>query len=50
MLGGETEAIRIEDLGVDKAEFVVTTGARRELHQAKCSHPSGKWSLASAQS
>ena len=46
MLGGETEAIRIEDLGVDKAEFVVTTGARRELHQAKCSHPSGKWSLA----
>ena len=46
MLGGETEAIRIEDLGVDKTEFVVTTGARRELHQAKCSHPSGKWSLA----
>ena len=46
MLGGEVEAIRIEDLGVDKTEFVVTTGARRELHQAKCSHPSGKWSLA----
>ena len=46
MLGGETEAIRIEDLGVDKTEFVVTTGACRELHQAKCSHPSGKWSLA----
>ena len=46
MLGGKTEAIRIEDLGVDKTEFVVTTGARRELHQAKRSHPSGKWSLA----
>ena len=46
MLGGEVEAIRIEDIGVDKTEFVVTTGARRELHQAKCSHPSGKWSLA----
>ena len=46
MLGGETEAIRIEDLGVDKAEFVVTTGMRRELHQVKRSHPSGKWSLA----
>ena len=46
MLGGETEAIRIEDLGVDKTEFVVTSGARRELHQAKCSHPNGKWSLA----
>ena len=46
MLGGETEAIRIEELGVDKTEFVVTTGARRELHQAKRSHPNGKWSLA----
>ena len=46
MLGGKTEAIRIEDPGVDKAEFVVTTGPRRELHQVKRSHPNGKWSLA----
>ena len=46
MLSGETEAIRIEDPGVDKAEFVVATGARRELHQAKRSHSNGKWSLA----
>ena len=46
MLGGETEAIRIEELDVDKTEFVVSTGARRELHQAKRSHPNGKWSLA----
>ena len=46
MLGGETEAIRVEAPGVDKAEFVVTTGTRRELHQAKRSHPNGKWSLA----
>ena len=46
MLGGETEAIRIEELGVDKAEFVVTAGMRRELHQVKRSHPSGRWSLA----
>ena len=46
MLGGETEAIRIEVPGVDKAEFVVTTGMRRELHQVKRSHPTGKWSLA----
>ena len=46
MLAGGTEAIRIEDLGVDKTEFVVTTGTRRELHQAKRSHPNGKWSLA----
>ena len=47
MLGGSTEAIRIEDPGVEKAEFVVTVGSRRELHQAKRSHPNGKWSLAS---
>ena len=46
MLGGETEDIRIEDPGVDKIEFVVTKGTRRELHQAKRSHPSGKWSFA----
>ena len=49
MLAGETEAIRIEDPGVDKAEFVVTTGARRELHQVKRSHSNGKWSLAAFQ-
>ena len=47
MLGGSTEAIRIEDPGVEKAEFVVTIGSQRELHQAKRSHPNGKWSLAS---
>ena len=46
MLHGDTEAIRIEDPGVEKAEFVVTVGSRRELHQAKRSHRSGKWSLA----
>ena len=46
MLQGDTEALRIEALGVEKTEFVVTTGSRREFHQAKRSHPSGKWSLA----
>ena len=46
LLDGDTEAIRIEDPGVEKAEFVVTAGPRRELHQAKRSHPNGKWSLA----
>lgn len=46
MLRGDTEAIRIEHPGVDKAEFVVTTSSGRELHQVKRSHPSGKWSLA----
>ena len=47
MLGSSTEEIRIEDPGVEKAEFVLTIGSRRELHQAKRSHPNGKWSLAS---
>ena len=45
LLRGETDSIRIEDLGYDKAEFVVRTGQRREFHQAKRSHGSGKWSL-----
>ena len=47
MLLGSTEALRIESPGVEKAEFVVTTGRGREFHQAKRSHPNGKWSLAS---
>ncbi len=46
MLQGRADAIRIEQPGVDKTEFVVTVGSRRELHQAKHSHTSGKWSLA----
>ena len=48
MLQGDTEAIRIEppSVEVEKVEFVVTVGPRRERHQAKRSHPSGKWSLA----
>lgn len=50
MLRGDTEAIRIEDPGADKTEFVVTVGSNRELHQAKRSHPSGKWSLSALQS
>ena len=45
MLHGDTEVIRIEPPGVEKAEFVVTVGSRQELHQAKRSHPNGKWSL-----
>ena len=50
LLRGETESIRIEDPVVDKAEFVVETGAHRELHQVKRSHPNGKWSLAALRS
>ena len=45
VLQGEAEAIRIEAPGLHKAEFVVTTGRHRELHQVKRSHPDGKWSL-----
>ena len=45
MLQGETEAIRIEDPGIEKAEFVVTTASGKEFHQAKRSHTKGKWSL-----
>ena len=45
LLHNDTGAIRIEDPGVKKAEFVVTVGSQRELHQAKRSHPNGKWSL-----
>jgi hypothetical protein len=47
MLDGKADSIRIEDPGVTKAEFVISHGGRRELHQAKRSHPDGKWSLAS---
>lgn len=47
MLHGQAESIRIEDPGVTKAEFVISSGGQREFHQAKLSHPDGKWSLAS---
>ncbi|WNV04263.1 hypothetical protein RP726_17920 [Candidatus Methylospira mobilis] len=46
MLHGTAGSIRIEDPGVEKAEFVLTRNGVRELHQAKRSHPDGKWSLA----
>jgi hypothetical protein len=46
MLMGSSDAIRIEDPAVDKAEFVVSKGPAQEFHQAKRSNPSGKWSLA----
>ena len=46
ILFGSAEAIRLEEPDVDKAEFVVTTGSRREFHQAKRSNSDGKWSLA----
>ena len=46
LLHGETDTLRIEVPGIDKAEFVVAAGTRREAHQAKRSHPAGRWSFA----
>ena len=45
VLGGDTESIRVESPGLEKAEFVVTRGSLKELHQVKRSHTNGKWSL-----
>ena len=45
IINRHAENIRIEDLTVDKAEFVITAGDHQELHQAKRSHSSGKWTL-----
>ena len=46
LLRGETDTLRIEVPGIDKAEFVVSTGMRCEAHQVKRSHHKGKWSFA----
>lgn len=48
MLRGETDSLRIEPPGpgLDGVEFVVEAGGHWEYHQAKRSHRSGKWSLA----
>ena len=46
LLGDEADAIRIEAPDAEKAEFVVTVGSWRELHQVKRAHQSGKWTLA----
>jgi rRNA-processing protein FCF1 len=46
MLQGSCESIRIEDPGIDKAEFVLAFGGVRERHQAKRSHRTGRWTLA----
>ena len=46
MLQGACESIRIENPGVDKAEFVLSVSGRQEWHQAKRSYPSARWTLA----
>ena len=45
MLQGACESIRLEEPGVDKAEFVLSVSGYGEWHQAKRSHPSGRWTL-----
>ena len=50
IINKEAESIRIEDPTIDKAEFVITAEGRQEFHQAKRSHPSGKWNLSFLQS
>ena len=45
MLRGETDSLRIEPPGMAGVEFVVQAGAQQEFHQAKRSHPNGKWSI-----
>ena len=46
MLRDGTDSLRIEPPGLDGVEFVVKSGGGQEYHQAKRSHPSGKWSVA----
>ena len=50
MLRGETDSLRIEVPGLHGVEFVVQSGAHKEFHQAKRSHQSGKWSIATLES
>ena len=45
VIKGEAESIRIEDPSFPAAEFVLSIENRHEFHQAKRSHPRGKWSL-----
>lgn len=45
IIDGQAESIRIEEPTADKAEFEIKTNSQQELHQAKRSNPTGKWSL-----
>jgi len=46
IIRGQWEAIRIEEPGVEKAEFVLRGAAEKSLHQAKRQAGDGKWTLA----
>lgn len=47
VLDGTAGSIRIEDPGIDKAEFTIRANGCTEYHQAKLPCSSGKWNLAS---
>ena len=46
MLRGEWDAIRLEQPGVEKAEFVLRGPSIKSFHQAKRQSGEGKWTLA----
>ena len=50
LLDGESENIRLEEPGVDKAEFVIRKGVNTEFHQVKYSGMSASWTVASLDS
>ena len=47
LLDGDFESVRLEEPGIDKAEFVIRRGDHREFHQAKRVGMRGNWSVAS---
>ena len=47
LLDGRCDSIRLEEPGVDKAEFVIRRGDRQEFHQVKCAGMRARWSVAS---
>lgn len=46
ILRGQWDAIRIEEPGIEKAEFVLRGALEKSLHQAKRQSGEGKWTLA----
>lgn len=45
VLRGQWDTIRLEEPGVDKAEFVLRRTSGKALHQAKRQAGDGKWTL-----
>ena len=47
LLDSAFESIRLEEPGVDEAEFVIRSGNHKEFHQAKRAGIRGSWTVAS---